>query len=217
MQFLSDQYRLVVDVWRLIVMDWPSLIKGYALGVVIVFPLTFVPTLIKHGFKGYQFLVQAPYSFAFSSFIAVISVFAALLHNYNKLVDQQRVFKTPAFEALPFEGMVSGLNSVIEDISTFVIGEIDGYFYRIELISFIKAPYVITVVPLIAVDNHPEVVKILIHQEKFILERYLYQSLKLTHEQLNNTNYLISHLKHLSKRLSALDVAPLQLSSQSLK
>lgn len=112
------------NIINIINIERQSLLKGLAISFLLTLPFTFLPTIIKHRLSirtiAERFNDSILYSFGFS----LIVVIAAIIHNYNGLVDRKWYFDKHAFKDLEFYGRIDGVNSVVHDLETVLLGKL---------------------------------------------------------------------------------------------
>ncbi len=120
-------------MWEIIKLEWETLIKGLVITFLLVFPFTFIPTLIAHGFSGEALLRRVPTSTLYSLGIAVLVMSFVVYDNYRKLLRKKQLYDKPAFTALDFYGRIGGIGSLVEGLSTFLVGKWKLYYFKIEI------------------------------------------------------------------------------------
>jgi hypothetical protein len=116
------------DLLTIIVAERTTLIKGLTISFLLIFPFTFIPAIIRNGFSISTILGRLNESILYAFGFALIVVLAAILKNYNGLVDRKWYFDKPAFRELDFYGRIGGIESVVYDLETFLLGKIDVFF-----------------------------------------------------------------------------------------
>lgn len=118
---------------KLIELEYKTLIKGFLLAMLIVFPFTFLPVLFKEGEFLNRLLQRAPWSLLYSAIFSIFLVLAALAHNWSNLNDRLRYFSKPAFLKLGFEYEMKGKGSLVEDLSPRLYGIYNEMHFNIDI------------------------------------------------------------------------------------
>src|SRR5688572_7200960 len=123
------------DLLAIIISERRTLLRGMMLSFTLVFPFTFLPTIFSNGFSLQHIIQRVPestlYTFVFSLFIVGTSV----IYNFNNLVHRKRIFDLPAFKTLDFYGRLDGIGSLVSELETFLLGKVDKYYYRLNIID----------------------------------------------------------------------------------
>lgn len=190
--------------------------RGLVISFLLVFPFTFLPTIIRSGWKLRPIIERIPestlYAFLFSCFV----VAAAVLQNYHSLVDRKRLFDKPAFKKLDFIGRLDGLGSVVSELETFLLGKIDMYYYRISILDPDLKKFKIGIIPLIDYTDAPELKAILKKKYSFkdglLPARYV----SLEEQDLEDEDFLLNRLIILEQLLKDLGAPKLDIDEDDL-
>lgn len=207
------------DVITIIIVERQILLRGLLLSFFLVFPFTFLPTIISKGWTLNPIIQRIQdsivYAFGFSLIVVVVSV----LHNYNKLVDRKRIFDKPTFKKLDFYGGVDGLGSIVNELETFLFGKINKYYYRLAIIDPDVKNFKVEIIPLIDFADNEELKEILKREHNFkedILVGELRQLISLTEQELENENLFRDRLINLDKLLTELGAVELKINEDEL-
>lgn len=204
------------ELITMVVNERASLLRGFTAIFMLVLPLTFVPTLIRHGFSSYILQQHIPESMLYATLIATAVIVIALLNNYEKLLLKKRLYSFPAFAALEFEGGVEAYNSIIKELSTYLIGKIGNYYYKLDIIHPERQRFQVEVAPMIRIHQNSTLLDRLINELHFKENFYLSRVLAFSEEQLLEEDILKKELLKLSDELSSLGVAPLEINTDQL-
>ena len=204
------------DLIKIIVFERNSLLKGWVISTLLVLPFTFLPTLIKYDVSFEAIKFRLPNSILYSLGFALVVVVAAVIHNYNNLVDRKRLFDKPTFKELDFYGRLDGIGSIVRELETFLLGIIGDYYFRINLIEPELGANKIEIIPLIETNGDKELLKIL-KDKGFRRNWFFGKEMELSEKQLNNKNYLKEILKELELDLKNLNAKPLNVDELELE
>jgi len=175
-----------------------------------------LPTIIHYGWTLQPIIQRIPnsaiYAFGFSLLVVVVSV----LHNYNNLVDRKRIFDKPAFKKLDFYGRLDGIGSVVSELETFLLGRIENYFFRLNIIEPDLQKFKIEIIPLVDYTDNEELQKFLVKEHKFRKNLVLGKEIKVTEEELENEFLLLDKLKQLDNILTEYKAKPLDIDEDEL-
>lgn len=186
-----------------------SLLRGFIVVFMLAFPFTLLPFVIRHGFSTQYMGLFLPDSLLYAALFAVGIVFIALLNNYEKLLQKKRLYDLPAFAALNFSGAVEGYNSIIRELSTFLIGKVGDYFFRVNIVDPSKKELKIEVSPLIYVGTDTELLNRLMQELHLQEDLYLSIILRISEEELQQKDVLLNEIKRVSSELTKAGVTPL--------
>ncbi|SDL75613.1 hypothetical protein SAMN04488034_1104 [Salinimicrobium catena] len=119
------------DLLLIICSERRSLFKGTMICFLMIFPFTFLPPILRKGFSLTTILERFNESTLYALGFALLIVIAAVIHNYNSLVEKKWIYEKSAFKCLDFYGRLNGMGSINRELETFLLGEIDGYFFRL--------------------------------------------------------------------------------------
>jgi hypothetical protein len=131
---------------------------------------------------------SALYTFGF----CLIALLVAIIHNFSNLVQRKNLFDRPAFKALDFYGRIDGPGSIIRELETFLLGEVDGYYYRLNLIDVDKEKNKLEIVPLIDLSEDPKMQKLLKKELGFEQNWFFGITVPPSKQDLNNESYINS-------------------------
>lgn len=204
------------DLIKIIVFERNMLLKAWVISTLLVLPFTFLPTLIEYGISLEAIKFRLSDSILYSLGFAFILIVAAVIHNYNNLVDRKRLFDKPTFKELDFYGRLDGVGSIVRELETFLLGKIGDYYFRINLLEPELNTNKIEIVPLIETKENEELLRIL-SNKGFKQNCFFGKEMKLSEEQLNDRNYLKDILKKLELDLRNLDAKPLSIDELELE
>lgn len=152
------------------------------------------------------------YSFGF----ALLVVIAAIIHNYNNLVDRKRIFDKPAFKKLNFYGRIDGQDSIVKELETFLLGKIDKYYYRLNIVGPDLVKFKIEIIPFIDFKDNQELKDKLKREHNFKENQFVGQLVSLSEEDLENEDFLWDKLLALDELLSELGAVKIDLDDYDL-
>ncbi|MEQ9092081.1 MAG: hypothetical protein RIE52_13385 [Balneola sp.] len=205
------------DILTIIIAERKSLLKGLSISFLLILPFTFLPTLIKSGISFSAIFGRLNDSILYSLGFALILVIAAVIHNYNGLVDRKWYFDLPAFKDLDFYGRIDGVGSIVYDLETVLLGEIKNYFFRLNLIDTDKKNPILEIVPLIDLTNKNQEVDKLKTDDKFQTDFFFGKRLKLNEIDLEDPNGIREILKDLAIKLKDLKFESLDIDEEQLE
>lgn len=118
---------------RLLNLEKQTLLKGWLLSAIIIFPFTFLPVLFKEGALSDRLLLRIPESALYSAVFAAIIVIAAFSHNYRKLKIKIDLFQKPAFAQLGFDHFTEGYKSLVDELNLVLRGNHKGILFEIRI------------------------------------------------------------------------------------
>lgn len=204
------------DLLTIIITERQTLLRRLTISFLLVFPFTFLPTVISNGWTLQSIIQRIPdstlYAFGFSFLVVVASV----MHNYNNLVERKRIFDRPAFENLHFYGRLDGLGSIVSELETFLLGKIDKYYYRLNIIDPDLKKFKIEIIPLIDYTDNEELKEKLKKEHNFREDLLVGQLVNLTEQDLEYENLLRDRLLNLDKILTELGAVKLDINENDL-
>ena len=204
------------DLLIIIIAERQALLRGLTISFLLVFPFTFLPTIISNGWTLQPIIQRIPDSTFYAFGFSFIVVLASLLHNYNNLVDRKRVFDKPAFKRLDFYGRLDGLGSTVSELETFLLGKVDKYYYRLNIIDPDLKKFKVEIIPLIDFTDKDELKEILKKEYNFREDLLVGQLLNVTDQDLEDENLLRDKLLNLDSILTELGAVSLDISEYDL-
>ncbi len=205
------------DLIRIVVFERNTLLKGWVISTLLVFPFTFLPTVIKYGLSIEVIRYRLSDSILYSLGFSLIVVVAAVIHNYNNLVDRKRFFDKPTFKALDFYGGLDGVGSIVRELETFLLGKIGNYYFRINLIEPELNTKKIEIVPLIDIKANKDLETKLKDDFGFRYNWFFGKEMKLSDEQMNDKFFLKDILNQLEKELKSMEAKPIEIDEFELE
>lgn len=204
------------DLLIIVVEERKTLLRGLLFSFVVILPFTFIPTLIEHGWVK-EFLINRLYpSVGYALGFAALIVIAAVVQNYNNLRRRKRLFDRPAFTALNFYGRLDGVGSIVRELETFLLGEVGGYYYRLNLVDVDKPEHGLEIVPFIDLRGDMKMEKILIRALGFRRVYFFGLVVPLNEQVLNDRSFISAKLEELSSKFHELNVKPLEFAEADL-
>lgn len=161
------------DLILIITNERKTLLRGFIISFLIAFPFTFIPPIFRKGFSLATVIERFNESTLYAAGFALLVVFAAVIHNYNSLVEKKWFFEKPAFKNLDFHGRLDGIGSISRELETFLLGEIDGYFFRLGLPDPEAKNPKLEIIPLIKL-NERETEKTILRKEYGFRQRLFF-------------------------------------------
>src|SRR5690606_36451701 len=116
-----------------------------------------------------------------------------------------------ALKKLDFYGRLDGIGSIVSELETFLLGKIDKYYYRLNIIDPDLKKFKIEIIPLIDFTNNEELKEKLTKDYDFREDLFVGQLLNLTEQDLEDENLLRDRLLNLDKILAELGAAELNI------
>ncbi|WP_137092453.1 hypothetical protein [Mangrovivirga cuniculi] len=114
-------------------MEYKTLIRGFILVTLIIFPFTFLPVIFKDGDLFNMLIQRIPSSLLYSVLFSLFLVSAAVAHNWSNLRARLKYFSTPAFSQLGFEFQLEGQGSLVQDLSPSLSGEYQNMHFKVDI------------------------------------------------------------------------------------
>ncbi|QEE48526.1 hypothetical protein FUA48_02740 [Flavobacterium alkalisoli] len=204
------------DLLNIIIAERQTLLRGLTISFLLIFPFTFLPTIINNGWALQPIIQRVPYSSLYAFGFSLIVVIASVLHNYNNLVDRKRIFDKPAFKKLDFYGRLCGMGSIVNELETFLLGKVDKYYYRLNIIDPDLKKFKVEIIPLIDFTKNENLKVILKKEYNFREDLLVGQLINLTEQDLENENLLLDRLLILDKILTELRTVSLDINEYDL-
>lgn len=205
------------DLIKIVVYERNTLLKGWVISTLLVLPFTFLPTVIKYGLSIEAISFRLSDSITYSLGFSLIVVIAAVIHNYNNLVDRKRLFDKPTFKELDFYGRLDGVGSIVRELETFLLGKIGAYYFRINLIEPELNTNKIEIVPLIDIKTNKDLETKLKDDFGFRHNWFFGKEMRLLDEQVNDKSFLKNVLNQLASELKNMDAKPLEIDEFELE
>lgn len=201
------------DLLTIITNEKKSLLRGFLVVFVLVFPFTFLPALFRQQAPSESFSQLIPEKVLVAAFIAVGIIVLLLLNNYEKLLRKKRLYDSPAFTSLRFNGAVEGYNAIVKEISTYLFGKVGDYFFRVNIVNPKYDNMQIELSPLIHVGQNQDLLNRLLHELQLKENLYLSRIIILSEDELQQSDVIKNELLRLSEELSRLGVVPMTVES----
>jgi hypothetical protein len=192
------------DLIAIIIGERLTLLKGLIVSFLLVFPFTFLP-IISDGLTWSNIHARFPMSTLYALGFSLAVVVAAVIQNYNDLVDRKYLLDKPAFAKLDFHGRLDGVGSIVNELETFLLGKIGRYYFRLNIINPDKNNFQVEIVPVIDIEEDQELKAKLRQQLGFTDNRFFGVTMNATVADLENENFLLNKLTEIEKTLSDLD------------
>ncbi|NMM47292.1 hypothetical protein [Marinigracilibium pacificum] len=183
----------------LIKLEYKTLIKGFFIVFIVVFPFTFLPVLFKDGDLIGRLFSRIPLSLLYTAVFSIMLVMAAVAHNWSNVKDRMRYFNKPAFISLNFEYILEGQGSLVEDLSPKLYGYYNDVAFQIDVYIDLdnNKRKEIEIIPLNYLD--PKSVKALVQRlnKEFKVRSdrsSVLISIPLEENKLNDPSYLLKNL-----------------------
>ncbi|MEL7003329.1 MAG: hypothetical protein AAFN93_11425 [Bacteroidota bacterium] len=118
---------------QLLKLEKRTLIKGWIICFIVVLPFTFLPVLSSESPFWQSILDRVPWSVLYSAGFALLICGAALYHNYERQSIKLKLFSKPAFRNLRFQYQQSGKGSLVDDLSFYITGTHNEFYYTIDM------------------------------------------------------------------------------------
>ena len=111
-----------------------TLLRGWIISGILVFPFTFLPVLFKDGPLGERLIIRLPSSSLYAVGFSLLVVIAALYQNYERQRQKFILFNKPAIKRLGFSMATEGHKSLMEDLNVFLKGVNNDLNYRLDIL-----------------------------------------------------------------------------------
>lgn len=192
------------DLLTIFIMERKTLLRGLLITFLIVFPFTFLPSVLKGGLTVQTIVQRIPDSTIYTFGFSVILVIVAVIQNYNNLIRRKKIFDKPVFSRLGFYGRIEGNGSIVKELETFLLGKINNYYFRINLIEPENGKLKIRITPLIDLADNRELKTLLKQKYGFREDLFWGLIMNLKEKDLINENLLLEKLLNLDKTLTQL-------------
>jgi hypothetical protein len=204
------------DFLTIIIAERRTLFRGLTISFLLVLPFTFLP-ILKNGFIWETIIQRLPLSVSYAFGFSFIVVIAAVIHNYNNLVDRKMLFDKPAFTKLDFYGMMDGIGSIVSELETFLLGKVGQYYFRLNIIDPDQKTIKVEMVPLIDLEGNKELKTKLKKEYGFRQDLFFGLMTEATHRDLQNENFLLDKLLKLEATLKGLEAKALDIDEKILQ
>jgi len=204
------------NLLNIIIAERQTLLRGLIISFLLVFPFTFLPTIINYGWTLQPIIQRIPDSTLYAFGFSLIVVVASVIQNYNNLLNRKRIFDKPAFKKLDFYGRLDGLGSIVSELETFLLGKIDKYYYRLNIIDPDLKKFKVEIIPLIDFTDNEELKEKLKIEHNFREDLLVGQLVSLTEQDLEDENLLWDRLLNLDKLLTELGAVKLDINENEL-
>ena len=194
-----------------------SLFRGYVICFLAIFPFTFLPPVIRKGLNLATILERVNESTLYALGFALLIVIAAVIHNYNSLVEKKWLFEKPAFKSLEFYGRLDGMGSISRELETFLLGEIDGYFFRLGLHEPESDKPQLEIIPLIDLTDKQAEIKILKKEQGFRERIFFGRFIPLKKLDLEDPGNIRVLLEEYAAVFKELELEPLEVDRLNLE
>ena len=204
-------------------LDRERVLKIWALATVAFSPFPLIKTIAEFGFNLDEFVYRLIYVFNYSIFFSTLFTLTVIILNFVRLRERKRVFDAPAFMALDFHGRIDGFGSMLKELETFLVGKINPYLFRINVIvpedDHEPEGALVEIIPMIAVEDGMEVVDVLKSQHGFgeyvhwsntnDIFKYLGKRVQLSEADLMDRTSLRTILREMVNMLVNLEIDPI--------
>jgi hypothetical protein len=204
------------DLLRIIITERQTLLRGLTVSFLLVFPFTFLPTVIINGWTLQPIIQRIPDSTLYALASSFIVIVAAVLQNYNNLFNRKVIFDKPAFKKLDFYGRLDGLGSIVSELEIFLLGKIDKYYYRLNIIDPDLKNFKVEIIPFIDFTDNEQLKEKLKKEYGFREDLVIGQLVNLTELDLENENLLWDRLLSLDKILTELGAVKIDIDENDL-
>jgi hypothetical protein len=199
------------DLLTLINTERRSLLRGFIAVFMLTLPFTFIPFIAKQGFSAQTITESLPDALLYAAIFAMGLIIVTLLNNYEKLLQKKRLYDLPAFTALHFSGAVEGYNSLIKELSTYLIGKVGDYFFRVNIVDPSRKQLKIEISPLVHVGRDTDLLYKLEQELGLQEDLYLSKILYLSEDNLQQSDLLLTEINRLATELANTGVRPLEV------
>lgn len=205
------------DLLTILTHERKTLLKALVIAFLVCFPFTFIPPLLSNGLSLATIIERFNTSSLYALGFALLVVFAAVIHNYNTLVDKKWIFDTPAFKNLEFYGRLDGIGSITRELETFLLGEIGGYFFRLGLHEPENKNPKLEIIPLLDLKEKEAEIKRLKKEHKFQRNHFFGKTLHLNNIDLEDPDSIRTVLEKYADIFRELGLKPLKFDHTKLE
>jgi hypothetical protein len=120
-------------VKQLLLLERKTLLKGFLLCCVIVFPFTFFPVIFSSARSWEALYNRIPLSLLYTTVFSFVIVLAAFVQNVTNLRTKIRLFKMPALQDLGFSLQHVGAGSVLWEFAPVYVGTYEEIVFLISV------------------------------------------------------------------------------------
>ncbi len=194
-----------------------TIIKWFIICFCIVLPFTFIPIVLKHGISPSFLVERIPVSSLYALGFSVFIVIMAMANDYKSYSQRIRLLQKPAFADLDFQSGISGLDTGLESLDAFIIGKVNRYFFRLNIIITEETNTEVEIVPVIDIDKNPDLKALLEQQYGFSDRCFFGLIIEVIDEDLNNGTFLKEKLDYLAQEFEKINVEPIDISEKFKK
>lgn len=205
------------DLLLIIRSERRSLFRGTMICFLVIFPFTFLPPILRKGLSLTTILERFNESTLYALGFALLIVIAAVIHNYNSLVEKKWLFEKPAFKSLDFYGRLDGMGSISRELETFLLGEIEGYFFRLGILEPESDKPLLEIIPFIDLTDKEAEVRELKKENGFRQRFFFGKFIPLKKLDLEDPGSIRVLLEEYAAVFKELNFEPLELDKERLE
>ena len=205
------------DLLFIINAERKTLLRGLLFCFLMILPFTFLPTLFSYGWNKASIIHRMPDSVLYSLLMAAGIVIAAVIYNYNNLVERKALFHRPAFTILDFYGRLDGIGSITRELETFLLGKVGNYYFRLNLLDVDQENKSIEIVPLIDLKYFKEIKKYLVKELGFQQNFFFGLTIPFKEADLDSEHFIRVKLEQLASRFQELEIPPYDIDDEELQ
>jgi hypothetical protein len=195
-----------------------TLLKGWLVSFLLIFPFSFMPVLVKGDWRMQVFIDALPSTLLFAGLFSLFIVSVAVVKNFVSLKKTKGIFTKPAFKNLGFHDRFLGVGSIVKDLEVVLVGKHKAYFFLVRIIQLEKEKLTVEIIPLIELAETPEKKEKLIKDYQFFHSSYpmLSQFFKYKFSDLDSEDLLLNPLISMEKILRHLAIDPIDINEIDL-
>lgn len=186
-----------------------SLTRGFLVLFALALPLALLFLVLREDTTALPFTAQLTRAAAYAALVALAIVLLLLLRNYEKLLQKQRLYSLPAFAELHFDLATESYSAIVQEHSTYLLGRVGDYNFRVNLLLSSKNSVGVEVSPLVYIGQDQNLMHTLMRELQLEERLYLTRMLWLTEKQLQDPGILQPELQQLAAALRQRGVVPL--------
>ena len=200
---------MVRDLLFIIVGERRAILGGLVTAFFLVLPFTFIPAIVRHGLSIDVIMAHASVSVLYTVGFALLVVVIAVIYNYEGVADRKWYFNRPAFRRLDLRRRVDGVDSVVCDLQIFLLGQIQGYHFRLVLVDTDPNNPRLEIIPAVELTGKELEIKILKADYGFIQRLFLTKIIPLNEIDLGDKDSIHAMLEDEAGVLKAFGFEPI--------
>lgn len=195
-----------------------TLLKGWVLSFLLIFPFSFMPVLVKGDWRMQVFIDALPSTLLFAGLFSLFIVSVAVVKNFVSLKKTKGIFTKPAFKNLGFHDRFLGVGSIVKDLEVVLVGKYKTYFFLVRIIQLEKEKLTVEIIPMIELAETPEKQEKLIKEHHFFYSSYPMVSQFFKHDvsELDKEDLLVERIISIEQILRDQAIDPIDINEIDL-